>query len=50
MTSKKAAAAALQAGLIANVAVQQSGRLRRTLHAVWPAGAQLLGPAADLLR
>lgn len=49
VTSKKAAAAALQAGLIANVAVQQSGRLRRTLHAVWPAGAQLLGPAADLL-
>lgn len=49
VTSEKAAAPALQAGLVVKIAIAQSGLLKRTLHAVWPAGARLLGPAADLL-
>lgn len=49
VTSKKAVASALAAGLVKQVRVRESDQLKRTLHAVWPTGVKLLGPAADLL-
>lgn len=49
VTSQRAAAAALAVGQVVRVAVSESERLRRALHAVWPVGVPLLGPGADFL-
>ncbi|MGI5950897.1 MAG: LysR family transcriptional regulator [Brooklawnia sp.] len=49
VTSERAVAAAVATRQVVQVAVAEASRLRRTLHAVWPSGAPLLGAAVDML-
>lgn len=49
VTSQRAVAAAVATRQVVQVSVTETSRLRRTLHAVWPSGSPLMGPAAELL-